>query len=147
MKVILKKNVKALGRAGDLVQVKEGYARNYLFPKKLACVATEKKLKEWTHLQKMAELKRKKNEAFLKKSLDELSEVVLNFKAATTTEGDKLFGSISTSEISKQLYEKGFEVNRQDIKSEGLKFVGEHKVKIHFGKDIHTEIKVIVEKK
>ena len=60
MKVILQSDVKSLGKVGELVRVKDGYARNFLLPRKLAVEATEKRAKEWEHLQKIAETKKKK---------------------------------------------------------------------------------------
>ena len=60
MKVILSKDVKDVGKVGDLVNVSEGFARNFLFPRKLAAEATEKRVKEWEHLKRVADAKKKK---------------------------------------------------------------------------------------
>ena len=60
MKVILQKDVKDLGKVGDLVNVSTGYARNFLFPRKLAMLATETRVSEWTHLKKVSDIKKKK---------------------------------------------------------------------------------------
>ena len=146
MKVFLKENVKDLGKAGDLVQVKEGFARNFLFPKNLACMATEKKVKEFKHLEKMAEIKRKKNETLLKKMMESLSEIKLHFRKATTSSGDRLFGSVTASEIAKELQKQNFEVNRTDVKTEPIKTLGEHKIPISFSKELSVDILITIEK-
>ena len=138
--------MKDLGKAGDLVYVKEGFARNFLLPKKLACMATERRMKEWKHLEKMAEIKRKKNKELLQKTVESLSQVTLNFSKPTTASGDRLFGSVTAVDIAKQLQNRDFEVNRHDVKTEPLKTLGEHKITVSFSKEMKTDITVIIEK-
>src|SRR5438105_1709053 len=101
MKVILQKDVKDLGKVGDMVNVKEGYARNFLFPRQLTLVATEKKLTEYTHLKKMAEVKKKKALAGRKEVIGKMQGVTLNFKLEAAAESEKIFGSVTTMDISK----------------------------------------------
>ena len=145
MKVILQKDVKDLGKVGDLVNVKPGYARNFLFPRQLASEATEKRIKEWDHLQKVAEIRRKKATGERQELLDKLSGVTVSFKAQAS-EADKLFGSISATDISKQLEEQGFSVDRRDIKTEGLKDLGQHKVQVELGPELTTDITVSIDR-
>lgn len=102
MKVILLKDVKGLGKKGDLVNAKDGYARNYLLPKEIAIEATEGNLKTLKEKKKVEKKKREEeyNKALeLKKKLDETS-VVIKGKAG---EGGKLFGSITSKDISAAL--------------------------------------------
>ncbi|MBV1817917.1 50S ribosomal protein L9 [Anaerosalibacter bizertensis] len=102
MKVILLKDVKGLGKKGDLVNAKDGYARNYLLPKEIAIEATEGNLKTLKEKKKIEKKKREEeyNKALeLKKKLDETS-VVIKGKAG---EGGKLFGSITSKDISAAL--------------------------------------------
>ena len=146
MELILQKDIKNLGKAGDRVRVRPGYARNYLLPKKLALVLNENRLKEWKHRQKITEGRKKKalleREALLKK----LSAVHLVFKREGQT-GGRLFGSISPADISRELDQKHrLPVDKRDIAPEPLKTVGEHRVKISLDPKRQTEIKITVQK-
>lgn len=146
MKIILQEDVKDLGKVGDVVNVKEGFARNYLFPKRLAVVATEDKVKEWQHLQKVAEVKKAKAKASRQGVLDKMEGLTLTFKAQAG-EADKLFGSISQMDISKELDKQGFSVDRRDIYLEdAIKFLGQHKAVIKFSEDQKAELTISVEK-
>ncbi|RYZ82551.1 MAG: 50S ribosomal protein L9, partial [Proteobacteria bacterium] len=102
MKVILQKDVKDVGRVGELVNVSEGFARNFLFPRKLAAEATEKRVKEWEHLKRVAETKKKKAVAERQEILTKMNGTTVTFKLAAG-ENDKLFGTVTTTEISKEL--------------------------------------------
>ena len=145
MKVILQKDVKDLGKVGDLVNVKNGFARNFLFPNSLAMVATEGKVKEWAHIQKVIKAKQKKAQGDRKTLLDGLRDITLNIKASAN-ESDMLFGSITTYDVSKLLEEQGHSVDKKDIKLEAIKMLGQHKATIDFGDDLTTEIAVNVER-
>src|SRR4051812_20517285 len=99
MKVILQQDVKDLGKVGELVTVKQGYARNFLFPRKLAVVATESNEVEWAHLTKMAEAKKKKAMGARKEVISKLQGLTLTFKLETAAESEKLFGSVTSHDI------------------------------------------------
>lgn len=146
MKVILQKDVKNLGKVGDAVNVANGYARNFLFPRKLAVEATEKKIKEWEHLQKVAEVKRKKAQADRKELVNKLSGVTVNFKRSAG-ETDKLFGSITNLDISEELSNLGYEVDKRDIHIEdAIRELGQHKAIIKLGDGNDTEITIAVDR-
>lgn len=146
MKVILQKDVKDVGKVGDLVNVSMGFARNFLFPRKLALEASETKVKEWEHLKKVAEAKKKKAVAERKALLDKVNGLTLEFKAAAG-ETDKLFGTITTSEISKELQKKGFAIDRRDIHvEEAIKVLGQHKAIIKYGEGLEAQISISVER-
>lgn len=146
MKVILVQDVKDVGRTGDIVSVKSGFARNFLFPRKLASEATEKKVKEWEHLKRVAEVKKKKADAVRGELVKKLSGVSVSFKV-TAGESDKLFGSVTNSDISRELEKKGFSVDRRDIHlEEAIKLLGTHKALIKMGDGLEAEIQVIVER-
>ena len=146
MKVILQKDVKDLGKVGDLVNVAMGYARNFLFPRGLAVQATEKREKMWKHLKSVAEAKKKKAVDDRKKTLDALEGVTLNFKMAAG-ETDKLFGSVSAFDISKELEKQNFLIDRKDIHMDDvIKVLGQHKVVIKLGPDLEKEITVVVDR-
>ncbi|MCB9027367.1 MAG: 50S ribosomal protein L9 [Bdellovibrionaceae bacterium] len=146
MKVILQKDVKDLGRVGELVNVTQGYARNFLFPRKLAEQATEKNVKQLEHQKKVAESKKKKAVGERKELLEKLNGMTLTFKRESSEE-DKLFGSITQVEISKELEKQSFFVDKKDIEiPETIKFLGQHKIIVSFGKDLKAELTVSVEK-
>lgn len=147
MKVILQKDVKDLGKVGDLVNVKEGFARNFLFPRKLALAATEKKVTEWNHLKKVADIKKKKALAGRQELIGKMQGVTLNFKLEAAGDSEKLFGSVTTMDISKQLETNGYSVDRRDIHlEEPIKHLGQHKAHVRMGEGLEAEITIVVEK-
>ena len=146
MDLILQKDVKNLGKAGDRVHVRPGYARNYLLPKKLALTLDESRLGEWKHKQQVIEASKKKAVSARDQLLKKLSSVHLTFERESRT-GGHLFGSVSPVEISRELEQKhGLLVDKRDIAAEPLKTVGEHQVKIALDSERQTEIKVIIKK-
>ncbi len=147
MKVILQKDVKDLGKVGDMVNVKVGYARNFLFPRKLALVATEKKLTEWTHLKKMSEIKKKKAVAGRQEVVTKMKGLTLNFKLEAATESEKLFGSVTTMDISKELEKHKYQIDRRDIHlEEPIRQLGQHKAFVRMGDGLEAELTIVVEK-
>jgi large subunit ribosomal protein L9 len=146
MKVILNKDVKNLGKVGDLVNVSNGYARNYLFPRSLALVATEKRVKEFAHLQKVAETKKKKAIAERQDLAKKLSGVTVTFKASAG-ETDKLFGAVTNNDISNELEKLKFSIDRRDIHlDEPIKMLGQHKATVKLGDGIEAELTIAVER-
>src|SRR3954470_11912056 len=147
MKVILQKDVKDLGKVGDLVNVKEGFARNFLFPRQLALVATESKVSEWTHLKKMSEIKKKKAMVGRQEVIGKMQGLTLNFKLEAAGESEKLFGSVTTMDISKQLETHGYQVDKRDIHlEEPIKLLGQHKATVRLSEGLQAEITIVVEK-
>lgn len=146
MKVILQKDVKNLGRTGDLVNVSTGYARNFLFPRQLALGATEERVKEFEHLKKMADAKKKKAHGERKALLQKITGKTLTFKAQAG-DTDKLFGSITNKDISDRLSADGFEVDKRDIHiEEPIRMLGQHKATLKLGEDLSGEITISVER-
>lgn len=146
MKVILQKDVKDLGKVGDLVSVSEGFARNLLFPRKLALEATEKRENEYNHLKRVAESKKKKAMAERQGLLNKIKGATVAFKL-NAGENDKLFGTVTTSDISKGLEKLGFSVDRKDIHlEEPIKVLGTHKAIVRFSESLETSIQVAVER-
>lgn len=147
MKVILQKDVKDLGKVGDLVNVKQGYARNFLFPRKLALIATEAKVTEWNHLKKVADIKKKKALSGRKEVIGKMQGLTLNFKLEAAADSEKLFGSVTTMDISKQLDANGYSVDRRDIHlDEPIKQLGQHKAFVRMGEGLEAELTIVVEK-
>lgn len=146
MKVILQKDVKEVGKVGDLVTVSEGFARNFLFPRKLAAEATEKRVKEWEHLKRVADAKKKKAIAERQAVLAKISGTTVTFKVAAG-ENDKLFGTVTTTDISKELEKAGHSVDRRDIHlEEPIKVLGQHKALIRMGEGLEAKIMISVER-
>jgi large subunit ribosomal protein L9 len=146
MKVILTKDVKDIGKVGDLVSVAAGFARNFLFPKKLATEATEKRVKEYEHLKRVAESKKKKALEERKAVLSKLSGLSLKFKAEAG-ETERLFGTITNSDISRELDKVGYSIDRRDIHvEEPIKMLGTHKAWIRFGEGLEAQVQVVVER-
>ena len=146
MKVILISDVENVGVVGDVREVKNGMARNYLFPRKLAVKATESNLKAWR--SKIETIRLRKTEilenakAFAEK-LEGL-EISISAKAG---EGDRLFGSVTSQNISDALEEKGFEISRRDILLDGtLKELGTYTVALKLHTDVTQQVTVNVVK-
>ena len=148
MKVVLQEDVKDLGKVGDICNVSAGFARNFLFPRKMAVEATPSKVKEYQHLQKIAGIKKEKMKAVRQQLLDKLSQTELVFKMDASEDSEKLFGSITSADISQKLHEMEMTVDRRDIFIEDpIRTLGEHKVAVKLGEGLQGEIKILVEKK
>lgn len=146
MKIILTKDVEKLGKAGDIVKVKDGYARNYLIPRALGVAATATTLKLAEQLKAQENKKAKKAELqaqSLAKKLKDIS-VTATMKAG---EEDKLFGAVTAQIIADLLAEKGIEINKHDILlDEPIKELGVYDVPVKAGAGVKAEIKVWVVK-
>ncbi len=146
MKVILQKDVKDLGKVGDLVSVSKGYARNFLFPRTMAIEATERRVNELNHLKKVAEVKKKKVVSERKETIQKLSQVNVQFKRAAG-EKDKLFGSITTTDIANELEKIGYPIDRRDIViEEAIKVLGQHKAKVKLGEGLEADLTITVDR-
>ena len=144
MELILKETIDSLGREGDVVKVKPGFARNYLLPQGKAVQATKENLavleQNKAEIQARLEEQHKKAEALLKK----ISGITLEFQELVA-EDDKLFGSVSVNDIYEKLAEQNVEVEKRNIfLSEPIKVLGEKKISIKVGFDLEAEITVNV---
>lgn len=145
MKIILIQDVKKLGKSGDIKEVSDGYARNFLIPKGLAREATTTLLKE-TQERSVREEKKKGKEKeqaeAIKQKLDGKSITI----KAKTGGADKLFGAITAREVSDSIHEQlGLAVDKKKIDmTEPIKHLGEYQVKLKIYPSIQAEIKVII---
>ena len=144
MKVILNKTINGLGKEGDIIAVKDGFARNYLFPRGIAKNATKKNIaaiqKEIKHRQ-IREAKTRENLEALTKQLDKLS-LKFELKAG---DDDRLFGSVTSQMISDAIAEKGYTVDKKEIKiPEPIKHVGKYFIHVQLGPELDAKIKVKV---
>ncbi len=144
MKIILRDKVANLGEPGDIVTVKDGYARNYLIPKKLAYPATPSYLKiaEEERRRREARLQRERTKA--QKLANKLSNLSLE-AMVQVGEDDKVHGSVTAQNIADLLKEKGYEIDKRDILlPEPLKALGIYNVPVRIWQDIKAEVKVWV---
>lgn len=144
MKVILKQNVASLGKAGDLIKVNDGYARNLLFPKGLAVEADNKNIKAFEDEKKNVKLKAQKEKDAALQLASRLKETTLTLSRKV---GDqhKIFGSVTSKDIEAALKEKGFDIDRKMIvHDEQIKSLGEFQVKIKLAAGVDAEVKISV---
>jgi large subunit ribosomal protein L9 len=144
MKVILREDIAKLGRMGDLVEVRDGYGRNYLLPRKLAVPATEKNVRALEHERRVIETKAKKLEHGARAQAQTIEGTVVVFTRAAGEEG-KLFGSVTTMDIEQALAGKGHKIERRRIELEyPIKQLGRHEVQVRLLRDISATIAVEV---
>ncbi|MBN2460990.1 MAG: 50S ribosomal protein L9 [Candidatus Cloacimonetes bacterium] len=146
MKVILIKDVKKLGDAGNVVKVSDGYARNFLIPQQMAILANANNLSQIEEIRKKAELEKLEIENRFKALALKINEVELNF-TRKADENDHLFGSVSEADIAKALQEKEIEVHKSHIEMDKhLKQLGSFEVPIVFTSEITATLKVNITK-
>lgn len=146
MQVILRENIENLGRVGDVVKVKDGYARNYLLPRKLVIPADPNNLKALEHHKRSLEKKRKAQVA----SSEELAKRLEGHSCTLSRrvgENDKLFGSVTTSDIVEELAKAGFKIEKRKVHlKEQIKTLGVHPVTIRLEPEVEATLKVWVVK-
>ena len=146
MKVILKEDVQNLGQQGDVVEVKSGYARNYLMPQKLAILFTKQQKKSIDEAQRVEERKLEREKDQLESVLKQVEDLSLSLKMQSE-EDSKLFGSVTKLDIVKLLKENGITIDKKYVDlSSPIKTLGEHKVNIVFTKEMSASFTLSVEK-
>ena len=146
MKVILKEDVQNLGQQGDVVEVKPGYARNYLMPQKLAILFTKQQKKSIEEAQIVEKRKLEREKDQLESVLKQVEDLNLYLKMKSE-EDNKLFGSVTKLDIVKLLEENGITIDKKYIDlSSPIKTLGEHKVNIVFTKEMSASFTLAVEK-
>lgn len=144
MKVILKEKVPSLGKAGDLINVNDGYARNYLIPRGLAIEADEKNIKTFEHEKKNILKKAQKEHKNAEEMAAALNNVTLTFSRKV---GDqhKIFGSVTAKDIEEALKDKSYNIDRKMIIiDQHIKSLGEFKVKVKLTAGVEAGLKIIV---
>ncbi|MCI0495312.1 50S ribosomal protein L9 [candidate division KSB1 bacterium] len=146
MKVILKKDFDTLGKIGEIVDVKRGYARNFLIPKGIALTADDKNIKILAAEQQQSELKLSKDRKIAEKLAEKLDGVSCT-ATVKVGEEDKVFGSVTTQEIADLLKDKGFEIDRKKISlDEPIKALGIYTIPIKLHAEVEAKIKLWVVK-
>ena len=144
IEVILREDIKTLGRAGEMVRVKPGYARNYLLPQGLAYEATEGNRKRIAAETKARASRDQADRAEAERFAAALREVTLPLSGKAGEEG-KLFGSITSQDIADALARAGHTVDKRRIELEHpIKVVGQHSVTIRLHPEVHAELRVSV---
>lgn len=147
MEVILKSNVDGLGKEGELLKVSDGYARNYLLPKQIAVVATDKGRRLLEHEKRVDEQKVAKEERTAAQIAEKISEGSLRCEMLAG-ENDRLFGSVTSADLASSLKEMGIEIDRRSIRlEEPIKELGLFLVPIRLHKNLTIDLKVIVARK
>jgi large subunit ribosomal protein L9 len=147
VKVILTQDVEPLGKSGDLKEVAEGYARNYLLPRKLAVPAVGGAYRAWQHDIASREEKRQREREEAEITAQRISSTTLTM-GVKVGEGGKLYGSITSKDIADALGRRGIEVDRHKIDlDEPLKMLGTYKVAIRVYPGMTPEVTVAVEPK
>ena len=144
IEVILREDIKTLGKAGEMVRVKPGYARNYLLPHGLAYEATEGNKKRIAAESKARGVRQQSERAGAEREAATLAGVQLRLVGKAGDEG-KLFGSITAQDIAEELGRQGHQVDRRRIELEHpIKTLGEHTVSVRLHADVHAEVRVSV---
>ena len=144
IEVILREDVKSLGKAGELVRVKPGYARNYLLPQGLAFEATEGNKKRIAAETRARGARDRAERTEAERFAATLGAVALTLKGKAGEEG-KLFGSITAQDIADALAAQGHQVDRRRIELEHpIKTVGHHTVAVRLHSEVHAEVRVSV---
>ena len=147
VEVILKEHVEHLGQRGDIVKVADGYARNYLLPRKLALLATEGNKKHVERERKIMETREAEEKGQAEAMASRLGLIEISI-ARRVGETDQLYGSVTAVDIADYLKTKGFEIDRRKlIVPEPIKTIGEHKVplKLHREVTVPLVVKVVKE--
>ena len=144
MEIILQEDVENLGEIGDIVKVKDGYARNYLIPRGLALTASRRNVRVLEHQKRLAAGKRERVQQNANAVRDRLSGLTLAITARAGEE-DKLFGSVTNIDIEKALQERDVTIDRRKIiLAEPIKQLGTYTVPIRLSRDVEASVTVQV---
>jgi large subunit ribosomal protein L9 len=144
MEVILKEDILNLGKMGEVVRVRDGYARNYLLPRGLVLIADKKTLKNFEHQKRVVESQKDRVVKQAQILADKVAQISLTMPVKAGEEG-KLFGSVTNIDIEKALKAKGFDVDRRKIQlAQPIKVLGDYEVPVRFTSDVTANVKVSV---
>ncbi|MDE3194214.1 MAG: 50S ribosomal protein L9 [Chloroflexota bacterium] len=145
MRVVLKRDVAGLGRTGDVKDVAEGYAKNFLLPRGLAMEASAGELKRVAQERASAKAKKERQHSEAEEVAARLGQVVLVFKLKVGPQG-KAFGSVTERDVADALEKQGFHVGHERIQlGEPLRSLGAHQVEVRLAPDVRAKVTVAVE--
>jgi large subunit ribosomal protein L9 len=139
MEVILKQDVSNLGRIGDLVRVKPGYARNFLLPRELAVIASTAQKASFEHQKRLIEAHKKKVQKNSQEKAKDFEGVRLTIERRVNESG-KMFGSVTANDVSDLLKEKSYNFEKSDIELEAIRAAGNYTVKLRLPGDVFAEV-------
>ena len=146
MKIILTTNIKKLGKVGDLVNVKDGYARNFLLPNKMALRENKKNLEFYEGIKEEIKIKENNKLKQAKKTIEDIKKLNIQFKKEADEKG-QLYGAISKNEIINLLKENNIKIHSDDIIiSEQIRSIGDHEIFVNPYIDIKESILIKVSK-
>ena len=146
MKIIIREDYEPLGKVGDIVTVKDGFARNYLIPKQIAVLATPKNMKILEEEQKMMVRRHDKDRRRAEALSKELEKVSLT-AAVAVGEEDRVFGSVTSQTIAELLKEKGYDIDKRKVQlDEPIKALGIYTVTVKLHTDVEAKIRLWVVK-
>lgn len=144
MKVILKEDIKKIGKMGQIVDVADGFARNYLVPKGLAVEANTQNIRSIEHEKKIVHEKARKLKDSAQDLSSKISAMTITIKAKAGEEG-KLFGSVTTMDIAEALHNEGIEIDKKRISlEEPIKRLGSYPVNIKLHSDVSLQLNIQV---
>jgi large subunit ribosomal protein L9 len=144
MEVILREHVDNLGRRGDIVKVAEGYARNYLLPRKLALAVNEGSKRQIEREKKLAEARELEEKSQAEAYAKRMGEADLSI-ARRVGENNTMYGSVTSADVAHALTAKGFEIDKRKIQMpDPFKAIGEFKVPVKIHRDVTAEVTVKV---
>ena len=148
MKVILKENIEKLGFKDEIVDVKNGYARNFLIPKNKAVIATENAVKVLNENLRQQESKLNEEIENANKTVEELSKLSIVVKSKLQEDGKKLFGSISSKQLVDEIGKHGVDIDRKFVKLNSIKEIGSYtaEIRLHRKVNCSLEFKVVSDK-
>lgn len=146
MKIILRQDYENLGKAGDVVEVKPGFARNYLIPKKIAFPARPNYLKMFEEEKRQKQHRLNKEKKVAEEVAQKLASISVTVSVSVGEE-DKMFGSVTTQDIARALAEQGFEIDRRKILlEEPIKQLGIYSIPVRLHPEVEAKVKVWVVK-
>jgi len=146
MKIILRQDYDALGKMGDMVTVKDGYARNFLIPKQIAVLANQKNMKILQEESKTFERQQNKDKKQAEGLAKELEKVSIT-ATVSVGEEDRVFGSVTAQTIADLLKEKGYDIDKKKIHlEESIKALGIYTVSLKLHQDVDANVRVWVVK-
>jgi len=147
MKVILREDVRELGQAGDVIEVKSGYGRNFLFPRNLAIPATKANLRAINEIEKQTVIRERKKRNEAEKLKDNLEKMSLTIEVLVGEE-DKIFGSVTSQNVVELMAEQGVTIDKRNVNlDEPIKSLGVYTVPVKIEKDVVANVKVWVIRK
>ncbi len=146
MKIILTTNIKKIGKLGDQVNVKDGFARNYLLPNKMALRNTKSNIDHFEKIKDDIKIKEEEKKAKALSLMEEIKKIKIEF-VKEADEKDQLYGAISKKEIINFFNEKNIKILSDDIKiTQIIRSLGDHFIEVNPYEEIKAEIKIVVKK-